>query len=358
MKRRDVLAGLGGAAGVPFALGTPAIAQDVRRLTLVTDWPDGPGMLASARRLARTIAEASDGRIEIEVSPSGAVVRPFETFDAVEAQVADMFHTHIGYFEGKSPAFHFFSGVPFGLTTNELFTWVNFGGGQALFDELAAPFGVKPLLCCSPGAQMGGWFVREVESAEDFRGLRYRMAGLGAEVYRRMGATVVLLPAAEIVPSLQSGAIEACEWVGPWLDMEIGLHRVASHYYYPGWHEPGAALTLGIGLHVWESLSPSDRSLIESAAAAEFGRSLAEFSANNAQALQRLRREGGVTLRRFDETLLKTFAEISEDVVGEIDSRDGLASRIRESHLAFRDSIRNWTEVSEGAYLGVSMPSD
>lgn len=358
MKRRDVLVGLGGAASVPLALGAPAIAKGARRLTMVTDWPDGPGMLASARRLARTITEVSDGRIEIEVTPSGALVRPFETFDAVEAEVADMFHTHIGYFERKSPAFHFFSGVPFGLTPNELFAWVNFGGGQALFDELAGPFGVKPLLCCSPGAQMGGWFVREVGSAEDFRGLRYRMAGLGAEVYRRMGATVVLLPPAEIIPSLQSGAIEACEWVGPWLDMEIGLHQVASHYYYPGWHEPGAALTLGIGQHVWESLPTSEQRLIENAAAAEFGRSLAEFSANNARALQRLRHEGRVTLRRFDKSLLTAFAEISGEVVAEIGSQDGLAARIRESHFAFRDDIRQWTEVSEGAYLGVSMFPD
>jgi TRAP-type mannitol/chloroaromatic compound transport system substrate-binding protein len=352
MRRRDVL--VGAAAGVPFALASPAIAQGVRRLTMVTDWPEGPGMLASARRLAHTISKISNGRIEIEVSASGAVVRPFETFDAVEAGVADMFHSHIGYFEQKSPAFHFYSGVPFGLTTNELFAWVHHGGGQALFDELAAGFGIKPLLCCSPGAQMGGWFVREVRSKEDFRGLRYRMAGLGAEVYRRLGATVVLLPAAEIVPSLQSGAIDACEWVGPWLDMEIGLHEVASYYYYPGWHEPGAALTLGIRTQAWESLSPGDQRLIETASAAEFGLSLAEFNTNNASALQRIRNKGAVTLAKFDDGLLKAFADISKEVIVEIGSGDDLSSRIFDSHLAFRDAVRKWTEVSDVAYLGVS----
>jgi len=353
MRRRDLLAGA--AAGMTLTAVSPSIAQGVRRLTMVTDWPEGPGMLASARRLAGTISRLSEGRIEIEVSASGEMVRPFESFDAVEAGLADLFHTHIGYYERKSPSFHFFSGVPFGLTTNELHAWVTHGGGQALYDELAAGFGIKPLLCCSPGAQMGGWFVREVRSRDDFRGLRYRMAGLGAEVYRRLGATVVLLPAAEIVTSLRSGAIEACEWVGPWLDMEIGLHRVAGHYYYPGWHEPGAALTLGIRMKVWESLAPGEQYMIETAAAAEFGHSLAEFNANNARALQRLRSEGAVDLTSFDDELLDAFKAMSRDVVAEIGSANRLSTRISESHSAFRDVVRRWTEVSESAYVGISL---
>lgn len=352
MRRRNVLAGA--SAGMALALASPSIAQGVRRLTMVTDWPDGPGMLASAQRLAGSISRISEGRIEIEVSASGDMVRPFETFDAVEAGLADMFHTHMSYYERKSPAFHLFSGMPFGLTTNEMSAWVSYGGGQALYDELAAGFGIKPLLCCSPGAQMGGWFVREVKSKEDFRGLRYRMAGLGAEVYRRLGATVILLPAAEIVTSLQSGAIDACEWVGPWLDMEIGLHRVARHYYYPGWHEPGAALTLGIGLRVWQSLSRGEQHLIETAAAAEFGRSLAEFSANNTFALQRMRSEGAVNLAHFDQELLDEFRVMSREVVAEIGSADDLSAEILDSHLAFQKIAREWTVVSEGAYVGIA----
>lgn len=356
MRRRDVLAGA--AAGVPFALASPAIARGIRRLMMVTDWPEGPGMLASAQRLSAKIAAISDGRLQIEVSASGAVVRPFETFDAVQAGLSDMFHTHIGYYEKKSPAFHFYSGVPFGLTTSELFAWVHSGGGQALYDELAAGFGVKPLLCCSPGAQMGGWFVREVTTKEDFRGLRYRMAGLGAEIYRRLGATVVLLPAAEIVPSLRSGAIDACEWVGPWLDMEIGLHEAASHYYHPGWHEPGAALTLGIRTEVWESLSTADRSLFETACAAEFTLSLAEFSTNNAVALERLRREGVVTIARFNDDLLESFAKTASDVVAEIGAHDDLSKRIFDSHQGFGVGAREWTRISQGAQLGVSRPPE
>lgn len=354
MRRRDVLAGAGLVAGASLRFPAPAIAQGIRYLTMVTDWPETlPGLLPSARRLAQTITETSHGRIRIEVTPSGAVVRPFETFDAVQSGIADMFHSHIGYFEKKSPAFHFYSGVLFGFTANELFAWVRFGGGQELWDALSGEFNIKPLLSCSTGTQMGGWFLREITSIEGFKGLRYRMAEPGAEVFRRLGAIVVLLPGAQIVPSLRSGAIDACEWIGPWLDMAMGLHQAASYYYYPGWHEPGTALTLGINRRVWESFDEGDRRLIEAAAASEYALSLAEFNTNNALALRRLRAEGNVKIRKFDDAMLKTFAEISKDVVARAGSDDNLSGKIYRSYLEFRTLIGEWSDVAEGAYLGI-----
>src|SRR6202047_2809411 len=182
MRRRDILAGAGAlatAAGSSFP--APAIAQGIRQLKMVTDWPaDTPGLHANAVRLAQTIGIATAGRIKIEVFPSGALVRPFETFDAVSAGVADMFHTYEGYFDKKSPAFQFFAAMPFGFTADELFAWVHYGGGQELWDELSGRFNVKPLLCCNSGCQMGGWFIHEVASPGDFKGLRYRMPPPGA----------------------------------------------------------------------------------------------------------------------------------------------------------------------------------
>jgi TRAP-type mannitol/chloroaromatic compound transport system substrate-binding protein len=353
MRRRDVLAGAGLVAGATFTFPAPAIAQGVRHLTMVTDWPDGPGMLPSARRLAQTIADASDGRIRIEVSPSGAVVRPLETFDAVQSGIADIFHSHIGYFERKSRAFHFFSGVPFGFTANELLAWVRFGGGQELWDALGAEFNIKPLLSCSTGTQMGGWFASEIASTEGFKGLRYRMAEPGAEVFRRLGAVVVVLPGSEIVQSLRSGAIDACEWIGPWMDMAMGLHKAADFYYYPGWHEPGIALALGINRRVWESFDAGDRRLIEAVAANEYAVSLAEFNTNNALALRKLQAEGAVTIRKFDDAMLRMFAEISEDVVAEAGMGDDLSGKIYRSYLEFRALIREWGDIAEGAYLGI-----
>jgi TRAP-type mannitol/chloroaromatic compound transport system substrate-binding protein len=354
MRRRDVLTGAGLAAGASLSFPAPAIAQEIRHLTMVTDWPEGPGVLASARRLAQTIADASHGRIRIEVSSSGAVVRPFETFDAVQAGVADMFHSHIGYFEKKSPAFHFYSGVPFGFTANELFAWVRFGGGQELWDRLSGEFDIKPLLCTSTGAQMGGWFANEITSMETFEGLRYRMGGPGAEVYRRLGAIVVLLPGAEIVQSLRSGAIDACEWLGPWLDMAMGLHQAAGYYYYPAWHEPGTALTLGINKRVWESFDEGDRQLIETAAAGEYAVSLAEFNTNNALALRTLQAEATVKIRKFDDAMLRAFDEISKDVVAEMGSGDNLSAEIYRSYLEFRTLIREWNDIAESAYLNIA----
>jgi TRAP-type mannitol/chloroaromatic compound transport system substrate-binding protein len=353
MRRRDILAGAGAlAAGATSSFPTPAIAQGVHQLKLVTDWPEGtPGLHSSAVRFAQTIGAATAGRIQIDVFPAGALVRPFETFDAVGAGVADMYHSFEGYFEKKSPALHFFSAVPFGFTANELLAWVRYGGGQELWDALSSQFNIKSLLGCSTGCQMGGWFTREVNSLEDYKGLRYRMAGPGAEVLRRLGAVVVTLPGGEIMPALRSGAIDASEWIGPWLDMALGLHKAVGYYYYPGFHEPGSGFSVGINKTVWESFDASDRQLIDILATSEYARSLAEFNANNALSLRKLRGEGTVKILKFDDALLKAFLGISQDVVAEIGSGDELSKKIYASYQRFRASIMDWGDVSERAYL-------
>ncbi len=353
MRRRDILAGAGSlATAATLSFPAPAIAQGIRELKMVTDWPENmPGLLPSARRLAETITDGTGGRIKIEVFPSGALVRPFETFDAVSAGVADMYHSFAGYFEKKSPAFHFYSNVPFGFTANELFAWVRYGGGQQPWDALSGQFNVKPLLCMSTGTQMGGWFNNEVTSLEGFKGLRYRMAGPGAEVLRRLGAIVVTLPGGEIMPALKSGAIDASEWIGPWLDMAIGLHEAAGYYYYPGFHEPGAAQTLGINTRVWESFDANERRLIEAAAAGEYAHSLAEFNANNALSLRKLRDEGTVKILKFDDALLKGFLAISKDVVAEAGSGDDISRKIYASYQQFRASIMDWRDVADRAFM-------
>jgi TRAP-type mannitol/chloroaromatic compound transport system substrate-binding protein len=351
MRRRELLTGAGLAAGASLSLSAPALSQGARRLTMVTDWPDGPGLLESARRFAGSVASASSGRIDIDVTPAGAVVRPLEALDAVEAGIADLVHTHIGYYDRRSPMLHAFSGLPFGLTADELHAWVAFGGGQALLDELGAASSVKPLLCSSTGAQMGGWFLREIATADDLIGLRCRMSGFSAEVYRRLGAVAVMLPGSQIVEALGSGAIDACEWIGPWLDVEMGLDRVANVYHYPGWQEPGACLVVAVNLGLWESLAEEDRHLIEIAAAAEFARSLAEFNVKNARALERLRSEGRIAIRPFADAMVARFADISRDIVEEAGSTGALEQRILAAYLEFRSRIRGWSEVAEAGYF-------
>ena len=353
MRRRDILAGAGTlAAGATLSLPAPAIAQGIRQLKMVTEWPEGtPGLQTSAVRFAQTVGAATAGRINIEVFAAGALVRPFETFDAVGAGVADMYHSYEGYFEKKSPALQFFATMPFGLTADELFAWVQYGGGQELWDALSGQFNIKPFLCLNTGTQMGGWFTREIASPEGFRGLRYRMAGPGAEVLRRLGAIVVTLPVGEIMPALKSGAIDASEWIAPWPDMALGLHKAAGYYYYPGFHEPGTGVSLGINKGVWESFDASDRRVIEAVAAGEYARSLAEFNANNALSLRKLRDEGTVKILKFDDSLLKAFLTISKDVVAEIGSGDDLSKKIYASYEQFRTSIMDWSDIAERAFL-------
>jgi TRAP-type mannitol/chloroaromatic compound transport system substrate-binding protein len=355
MRRRDILVGAGSlATGASLSFPTPAIAQGIRQLKMVTDWPkeDTPGLHANSVSFARTIGEVTGGRIKIEVFPSGSLVRPFETFDAVSAGLVDMYHTYEGYFVKKSPAFQFFAAIPFGLTASEMLAWVQYGGGQELWDALSGQFNVKSLPCANTGAQMGGWFTHEVTSPEQYKGLRYRMAGPGAEVLRRMGATVVTLPGSEIMPAIRAGAIDASEWVGPWLDMALGLHKVASYYYYPGFHEPSSTHAVGINKSVWENFDASDRRLFEIVAASEYARSLAEANANNAMSLRKLRDEGAIKILKFDDSLMKTFLTLSSDVVAEIGSADELSRKIYASYQQFRASIIDWSDISERAALG------
>ena len=352
MRRRDILAG-GGIFVAEAALNfpAPAIAQGTRQLKMVTDWPeDMPGLQTSARRFAQTIGDATGGRIKIEVFPADALVRAFETFDAVGAGVADMYHSAETYFEKKSRAFTFFTAVPFGFTANEMFAWVQYGGGQELWDALSGQFNVKPILCTSSGCQMGGWFTREVTSLHDLKGLRYRM-GSGAEVLRRLGAIVVTLPGGEITRALKSGAIDASEWIGPWLDMAIGLHKTVGYYYYPGFHEPGTGFSVGINKQIWESFDASDRRLIEGVAAGEYAHSLAEFNTNNARSLRKLRDEGGIKILKFGDALLKAFYDISKDVVADMGSGDELSKKIYASYQQFHASIVDWTDIAEHAFL-------
>ena len=216
----------------------------------------------------------------------------------------------------------------------------------------AAQFNVKSFLACTTGPQTGGWFAREVTSPEGFKGLRYRMTGPGGDVLRRLGAIVVILPGGEIVPALKSGAIDGGEFAGPWMDMGLGLHTAVGIYlYYPGFHEPGTGIAVGINKRLWESLDASNQRVIEACVAGEYAQSLAEFSTNNALSLRRLRDEGIVKILKLDDSVLKALFEISKDVVAEIGSGDDLSRKIYASYQQFRSSIMDWSDVAERAYM-------
>jgi hypothetical protein len=295
MRRRDILARRRARGRQRPGFPAPAIAQGSGELTMVTDWPEAPGMLPSARRLAQTDRAASNA----DASPSrsfGLRRRGAPAGDLRRRAGRRRRHVPFAHrlFRKKSPAFHFFSGVPFGFTANELFAWVRFGGGQALWDELAGQFDIKPLLCCSTGAQMGGWFGTP-------RSTRRRRSGACATAWPGSAPRSIAGSAPIVVCCRRRDRAGAAVRRHRRLRMgrPLARHRHgpapgAGYYYYPGWHEPGTALALGINRRVWESFERSDRQLIEAAAAGEYAVSLAEFNANNAAALSRLRAEGAV----------------------------------------------------------------
>ncbi|MDX1431135.1 MAG: TRAP transporter substrate-binding protein [Gammaproteobacteria bacterium] len=353
MKRRKFLTGLATTSAIATAaLPATSAGAEPRVLKMVTSWPKNlPGLGTSADRLAKTITATSGGRLQVEVYGAGELVDAFEVFDAVSAGVADMYHSAEYYWQKKSPAFSFFTAVPFGLTASELNSWIYDSGGQALWDELSAGFNLKAMLCCNTGVQMGGWFNKEVSSLESYEGLRYRMPGLGGEVLRRLGAVVVNLPGGEIVPSLQSGAIDASEWVGPWNDFALGMHEAAKYYYYPGFHEPGTAICLGVNKKLWEEMSDDERNVIETSAAAENVRSVSEFNSKNAAYLQTIIKEHGIELRKFDDSVLEAIGTISGQVLAEIGQSDPMTKRVYDSYLQFRGSAIQWSNISERGFL-------
>jgi len=370
LSRRNILrgAGIAGAAALVAACdnsadtksgGGPAILSKKRSLKMVTSWPKNfPGTGTGAVRLARRIEALSDGQITIKVYAAGELVGALESFDAVSAGKADMYHAAEYYWQGKSPAFNFFAAVPMGMTANEMTAWIRFGGGQELWDELSGGFNVKPLLGGNTGTQMGGWFQKDINNIEDFQGLRIRMPGLGGEVMRRVGATPVTKQVGEIFQALSQGNIDATEWIGPWNDLAFGFHTIVKKYYYPGIHEPGTALGFGTNLDLWQDMSAKERNIFENAAMAENDYMYSEFNANNAHALETLINEHGVELLRFSDDILETLAKVSAEVVADAANADELTKRVYDSFMAARRGSMRWGAISEQAFMNARSLSE
>src|SRR6187431_1631015 len=321
------------------AIAAPTVARaQTKRWRMVTSWPKrlpGPGM--SAERVAERIRALSGGRLEITVSAAGEVVPAFEVLDAVGAGVAEMGHTAAFYWQGKDPAAAFFTTVPFGLTPGEHVAWVDAGGGQALWDELYAPFGVKPFMGGNTGVCMGGWFRNEIKSKADLGGTKIRSLGLGGEVYRRLGATPQTTPPAEILTSLQSGVIDAVEFVGPGTDIALGLYRVTPFYYYPGFNKPNGTGECIVSLKAWSGLDNELKAIVSHACAAEASFALAEMERLNTEALAALTSQHNVKLRSFPKDLVAAARKEAKDVLAELAARGERARRVHDSYAAFRE---------------------
>jgi TRAP-type mannitol/chloroaromatic compound transport system substrate-binding protein len=351
MTTRRHLLGLAAATAGTFA--APAVVRaQTQRWRMVTSWPKrlpGPGM--SAERVAERIKTLSGGRIEIVVSAAGEIVPAFGVLEAVGTGVADIGHTASFYWQGKMAAAAFFTTVPFGLTPGEHVAWIEAGGGQALWDELYAPFGVKPFMGGNTGVCMGGWFRRELKSLADLRGLKLRSLGLGGEVYRRLGATPQTTPPSEILTSLQSGVLDGAEFVGPGTDIALGLYRVAPFYYYPGFNKPNGTGECIVALSRWNALSDDLKAIVQHACAVEADYALAEMERLNALALASLTGEHNVKLTAFPNDVVDAARKQANDVLGEMAGRDAASAKIYKSYSDFRARTAPWSRVSLAAVL-------
>ena len=367
VKRRDFLkkAGTGTAAVAATAVAAssfpkPSLAQGAMQWRMQTTWPKNfPGLGTGANKLAEFIGKASGGKLTVEVFGGGEIVPAFETMDAVSSGTLEMGHGAPYYWKGKVPASQFIASIPFGLNVAEQNSWLQFGGGQELADKVYKELGCKFFASGNTGVQAGGWFNKEINSLEDYKGLKMRIPGLGGEVAKAAGGNVVNLPGGEIPPALASGAIDATEWVGPYNDLAFGLYKSAKLYYYPGWHEPATLLDNFINLSAWDKLDGELKAIIETANSYANAYVLNEFIANNNTSLNTLVNEHGVTLKKFPDSVLAGLGKLAGTVIGDLAAADPLSTEVLKSIVAFRSQAISYAKVSEEAfYTARRLPFD
>ncbi len=319
---------------------------------LVTSWPKNyPGLGMAPERIADLVEQMSDGQMKITVYGAEEQVPAFGVFDAVSSGSHQMGHSGGYFWKGKVPAAQFFTSVPFGLTADEINAWVNRGGGLELWREIYAPFNIYPIPAGNTGTQMFGWFNKEINSLEDIKGLKMRIPGIGGEVLKEAGGIPVTLPGGELFTALQTGVIDATEWVGPYNDLTFGFHQAAKYYYYPGWHEPGPMLELLINIDAWNSLPKHLQVIIETASKAVNQDMLDEYLAKNNQALTELVDVHGVELRKLPDDVIEEFRKISNKILDDLAKEDETIAKVYNSYLNFKNNVSAYHEISEDAFV-------
>ena len=321
---------------------------------MVTTWPKNlPGLGTSPERMAKKIEQMSNGRLKIKVYGAGEIVPAMEVFETVSQGTVQLGHGASYYWKGKVPVAQFFTAVPFGLTAQEMNGWLLHGGGLELWRELYDRYNLFPIPGGNTGVQMAGWFNKEITSLEDIKGLKMRIPGLGGEVFEAAGGTAVRMAASEIFTSMETGVIDATEWVGPYNDLSLGLHKTAKYYYYPGWQEAGPTLEVIVNKDAWNSLPADLQAILETASLAANTDMLAEYTARNNFSLRELL-DQGVELRPLPQDVLDVFREISYKLISEIPSADDeLSQRIYESYNEYRKGVIGYHQISERAFINV-----
>lgn len=327
-------------------------AQQTFHWKMVMAWPKNfPALGTSAEYFAEKVKRMSNGRLQIKVYGAGELVPALEVFDAVSQGTAQMGHSSPYYWKGKITAAQFFTTTPFGMTALEMNSWMQEGGGQAMLQELYDPFNLQVFPIGNTGMQMAGWFNKEINSVADLKGLKMRIPGLGGEVLARAGGTPVMLPGGEIFTALQTGTIDATEWVGPYNDLAFGLHKAAKYYYYPGWHEPGSLIELLINKDAYAQLPDDLKTIVEVAAQATNQQIVAEMTARNMRALQDLEETHGVQVKALPDDVLQHLQSISAEVLADVAAQDAQSQKVYDSLKDYSENIKAYQDVSEKAFL-------
>ncbi|MGB0564662.1 MAG: TRAP transporter substrate-binding protein [Spirulinaceae cyanobacterium] len=315
---------------------------------MATSWPQSLDTIyGGALTVCDRVRAMTGGRFDITPSPAGELVGGLEVMDAVESGAVECGHTAGYYYIGKNPALAFATSVPFGLTAQQQNAWIYHGGGLEALHKLYADFNIINFPAGNTGAQMGGWFKKEIQGLDDLQGLKMRIPGLGGKVMAELGVNVQVLPGGEVFLALDRGAIDAAEWVGPYDDEKLGLYKAAKFYYYPGWWEPGPTLEVQVNRAQWEKLPEEYQEIFKAAAKEANLNMLAQYDALNRAALVKLREEHGVQLRAYSADILEAGQEAAFDLYVENASSDATFKEIYEPWRQFHDQVAEWNSINE-----------
>ena len=347
------------ASGVMAAVAASAlvdlphvIAQPKIQWRMPTAYPAASLNQAAANRLARIVEESSGGRFRIEVFSTGQIMQPFDCFDAASKGTVEAFMAVPSYWAAREPALEWFMTIPFGMNPDGMAYWYEEGDGLKLWAETYAPFNLVPRPAFSNAPQMGGWFRRKINTLGDFKGLKMRIAGLGGKVIARAGGTAILTPGSEIYGALERGVIDAGEWIGPHDDLQLGLHKTARYYYYPGWHEPGTVEEFSFNRKAYEALPVDLRRLLDQAVAAVHLFARADFNVKNAVAFEQFKTDlkGKVEVVPYPATVLRDLRKLATEVIREESEKTPMTRKVHASFSKFQALVGPWNHVAEGAY--------
>lgn len=351
MERRAFLkkAGAAGAAGLAAAaVAAPAMAAEPQiRWRLASSFPKSLDTIyGGAEVLANRVRELTDGKFDIRVFAAGEIVPGPQVLDAVTSSTVEMGHTCSYYFVGKNKAFAFDTALPFGLNMREQNAWMYYGGGDKLMAELFDQYKIVALPGGNTGAQMGGWFRKEINSLADLKGLKMRIPGLGGEVMAKLGAVPQTIPGGDIYPALEKGTIDATEWIGPYDDEKLGFYKIAKNYYYPGFWEPGPQISFYINKDQWAKLPKNYQAALKAAAAEANVGMMAQYDHKNPQALARLLKQG-VKIHRFPKDVMAAAHKAAEEIYAEESAKNPLFKKIYTSWVAYRNTQVRWQSLAD-----------